>query len=604
MSRRTLVVLYALMAMAVLLATLLAAQWAQREAQAELMSRGADSLRLAVANLRGGLLRYESLPRVLSRDKALIDYLKAGAPAINGEAISRRLGRVNDVVGSLDTYLMDRDGLTVAASNWRSEKSFLGKNYAFRPYFQGAMNGQSARYFALGSVSNQRGYYFAHPISNKSGALGALVVKASVEHFEQNWGTAQHEIIVTDEFGITFLSSEPSWLFRALEPLTTEQRKIVRDERRYGNHSIEPLPIEKHESTGQHMILTVAGKPASNESIEYLAQQEFMPEAGWTVSLLQNSASTTGAIRATAATIGLGLLASCLLIAIGLERWRRNQQNSLRDQQFRAHLEDRVDARTSELNDANHRLRQTRAELVQAERLAALGQLSAGLSHELAQPITAIHSYVDNTRGFLARGQQQDALVKLDSIDDVTERLHGVLRSLKTFARNDAFETEPIDTMVAIERAVELISNRTDGVDVVVREEGNGRYEVNAAHIPLQQILLNLLTNALDAVTSVKEPRIQIVVSNAHREPDGQKMVEIAVIDNGSSLSPEQQLKVFDAFYTTKPAGHGLGLGLAMAQRAVERFGGTIAVSSAPPSGTVFVVSLPAAKQNLSEYKQ
>jgi two-component system C4-dicarboxylate transport sensor histidine kinase DctB len=289
---------------------------------------------------------------------------------------------------------------------------------------------------------------------------------------------------------------------------------------------------------------------------------------------------------AFAAAFGLGLAAHF--------RHRARRREELR--RVYAELETRIAERTADLTEqiaALERtkaiLRETRDAAVQAGKLATLGQMSAGISHELNQPLAALQTFADNARALLERGRYAEVGDNLQMISELVDRTGRIVRQLKTFARKEAPTPQPVTVASAIEHALLIVEPR--------RREIGARIAVSAPPEPLlavaeagrlEQVLVNLLRNGLDAMAGQAEPVLDIATRR-----DG-NTVCIAVRDHGPGLSDDVRAHLFEAFYTTKPVGEGLGLGLAISLTIVESYGGTLSARNVPEGGAEFLLSLPA----------
>ncbi len=595
------------------------AHWTREIAMQQIMDRSRPTLNLVVENLRGELGKYNYQPQLLASHPAFPAALKGQASARDVLVISKELEQINSVIGSLDTYLMNRDGLTIAASNWASPRTFVGKNFHYRPYFQSAMQGRLGRYFALGTTSGERGYYFAYPVREGQAILGAVVVKMSVGHHEGAWRAPSHEIIVVDQSGVVFLSSKPDWQFRTLAPLTDAQRADLRDSRKYGDQPLRPLAIAERAvaSDGAELvkILTDNGpggrvQNALKQPEAFLMHTADMADAGWRVMLLARTSEVGDRVNVAVAVAGFMLVSLLLATANLYQRRRRLADHLAMQEQAKADLEMRVDERTNELTQANitlrkevaerkraeEELRRAQANLVQATKLAALGEMSAGLSHELNQPLAAIRSYADNARAFLERNRADTVKTNLGGIAELTDRMARIIKNLRTYARDENIDTRPTSVNAAVVESLTLLDARIrrDGVTVHT-DLPPGDIRVIAGDVRLQQVFVNLLTNAIDAMDGRAEKAVYVAV---RRDAD---TVVATVRDIGPGIAADKLNSVFDPFYSTKDVGQGLGLGLSITYGLVNQFGGSIEVENHPDGGAVFTVTLVATESTRDE---
>jgi two-component system C4-dicarboxylate transport sensor histidine kinase DctB len=231
--------------------------------------------------------------------------------------------------------------------------------------------------------------------------------------------------------------------------------------------------------------------------------------------------------------------------------------------------------------------RQTRDDLVQAAKLAALGQMAAGISHELNQPLAAIRSHAHNGAVLLERGRAEEARASLDRIQSLTTRMAELIKHLKRFARRPAATLDIVDLQSVVQGALSLFSQRLDEEGVEVRVDFPGEpLRVRAEEIRLEQVVVNLISNALDELSGRNERRIEIGA-----EARGDR-VRLSVTDTGAGIEEQHRGAIFDPFFTTKPAGLGLGLGLSMSYNIAKDFGGDLILARTGPTGTTFMLEL------------
>jgi two-component system, NtrC family, C4-dicarboxylate transport sensor histidine kinase DctB len=586
--------------------------WARRYALQELRSRAAHTLNLVAENLRGELSRFKMQPQLLATSPRYAAVLQGQASDEGVRAVNIELEQINTASAALDTYLMNAAGLTVAASNWSSAKPFVGLNFSYRPYFQEAMQGRLGRFLALGTTSDERGYYFAYPVSVGSSIVGAVVVKMPVSHFEEQWRVPNQEVIVIDENNVVFLSSNPQWVYRAIFPLTDAQRGQIGSNQKYSTRQIDKMPILKRgieDGIGEVMVIgavaSEVGTKGAREPVEYLVETRELPAPEWRVLLMARTDAIAGQVTNTIVLAGGTVCGLGLLTVVLLQRRKRTQERIAFQQRTQEQLEERVQARTRELQQTNESLRcevaerekaeqvlrQTQANLIQAAKLAALGQMSAGISHELNQPLAAVRSYADNARAFLDRGESDQAKSNLAGISELTERMARMIRHLRTYARDEATEARPTSVVAALRSAVGLLEPRIMSENVTIREAlpSTGAMAM-AGDVRLQQVFVNILANALDALRDAPSKEIHMSVEEVN------DWVKIRVRDTGPGISKEDLASIFDPFFSTKQVGSGLGLGLSISDSIIRQFGGTIEAENAQQGGAVFTIALPRAE--------
>jgi len=553
------------------------------------------TLRLATEVLRGALGRTEALPALLAERPILTELLyepdNSGLLPFANEQLRQTALRL-DVS---DVYLMDLTGLTLAASSYRTDRSFIGENFAYRPYFTDALNDGIGRFHALGTTSGQRGYYFAAPVIDNTRVLGVVAIKLSLERFEQAWNDSASTLIVTDSNNVIFMSDREDWRYRTLGPLSELALEDIAATRQYPLSLLQPLPARRDALDGELDLLSVDG----GES--FVMQTALIAAPGWRVSIL----TPTGPARAQALTVLtlmiLTIMLGGLIGAIFVQRRAQLMERLTGQKSEQERLERRVRERTLDLNEANRqllqevddrraaeqRLRKTQADLVQAGKLAALGQMSAALSHEFNQPLAAVKSYAENAAAFLDRDRPGDARENITRISAMADRMASISKHLRNFARRPQDKAGPIPLMAVIADAVALMQPRMKAMGATLAfDQPATDITVTGGRVRLQQVIVNLIANALDAMAGQPAPRIDITVSQ------GVQTATVHVRDHGPGFSESALAQAFDPFFTTKDPGQGLGLGLSISYNIVHDFGGTLAALNHPEGGAEFAVTL------------
>ena len=570
-----------------------------------LSEEGVVRLELFVTYLRGVLTKYESLPELLARDKQLVNFLLNPGGRDRIEALNKYLETINEISRTADTYLMDRDGLTIAASNWQEEHPFVGRNFSYRPYFQQAMRGNLGRYFALGTMSIKRGYYFAYPVRRDREILGAVVIKINIDTVEKKWGAHDETFLVTDPNNVIFLTTHPQWRFKTLGELDSTAIELIKKSRRYPIQELETLPIDIVKDYAFGRVINL--KKPEGGGRTFLQQSYPMEEAGWNVQIMTDIRPLRKKIIEVNVLVGAGILFSYSLLALWRQRQRRlGELKRLEDQsrkvlqELNEKLETRVNERTIELLETNEQLlkeiqdrknteevlKRTRSELVHAAKMATLGQMSAGINHELNQPLAAIRSYADNAKLLLGKGRVDEANSNMAQIGELTDRMAQLGVQLKEFSRKSSGNLEIVPLHGVIDGALEILFPAIRKNDVTLHVQLTPEnIELLANQVLLQQVIVNLLGNAIHAVEGRKIRNISI-----NGFESGEKAI-IEVEDSGPGISPEHLSKIFDPFYTTKRSGRGLGLGLTISERILKEMAGDIRAETSP-EGALFIISL------------
>ncbi|MDC9810206.1 sensor histidine kinase [Rhizobium binxianense] len=586
------------------LLTVAASLWAsgeigRRHAEAALEERARMDARLNAALLRTVLEKYRALPFVLSQDAALASAL-TGNDAGTFERLSQKLEMLAAGTKAAVIYVIDKEGMAVSASNWREPTSFVGNDYRFREYFQGAVALGQAEHFALGTVSKKPGLYISERITGSSGLLGVVVVKVEFDDVEADWKASDAPSYVIDDRGIVLITSVPSWRFMTIGRIADDRLTAIRESLQFGDAPLQPLPLDTVRSLGDRLDVVEIVMPGSAGKTRFLDVGMPVPATAWHLQHLVALGPSVDAGIREARMLALLMLLPLLSGAAFLLRRRQTVTLKIfREQQAREELERRVVERTLDLSQARDRLQAeitghrsteqklqaVQQDLVQANRLAILGQVAAGVAHEINQPVATIRAYADNARTFLDRGQTAPAGENLESIAALTERIGSITEELKTFARKGRGNAEPTGLKDVIEGAVMLLRSRFAGrMDTLDIDLPPAELQVMGNRIRLEQVLINLLQNALEAVApKAEEGRVEI------RTSADAGIVTVTVADNGPGISPEIRKGLFTPFNTSKESG--LGLGLVISKDIVGDYGGRMEVES-DDSGTRFMVHL------------
>jgi two-component system C4-dicarboxylate transport sensor histidine kinase DctB len=558
-----------------------------------------SALRLAVSALSGHLSRYEPLPALIADHDDIKELIAHPDDKALRDAADVYLKHINRLLESSDIYVMTLDGNTIAASNYDQPASFVGQNFSYRPYFQDAAMGRQSRFYALGTTSLKRGYYFASPIRVDGRISGVIVFKVDIDSIETSWRGGEYKIFVSDPEGIVFMTGSPEWLYSSILPLNSARLQRTQASRRYAEAELKPLPITRS-MLDDHELMTMT----SADRREYLVLSQYMPEADWTVNVLMDTASVRAQARTTIIAIVLFLCLAGLALAIVLQRRARLAERMRMQTEARNELEHRVEERTADLALVNQRieeeiaerrlteleLRKTQADLIQAGKLAGLGQMSAALSHELNQPLAAAKTYADSAAMLIDLERVPEARDNVRRISGLIDRMASISRHLRNFARKPNEKLGPVALDAVIADTLEIVSARLKTADAdLLIELGNDAVMVHAGFVRLQQVLVNIITNAADAVEGLADRRIHVL---AERQND---KIILTIRDHGSGVPAAITERIFDPFYTTKGVGKGLGLGLSISYNIVKDFGGSLSVSDHPEGGAVFRIELEAA---------
>lgn len=672
--------------------------------------------------------KYQHMPTLLASNSRVIRVLEHNR-AYDIRQLNEELEQISRITEASESYIIAPSGVTIAASNHGKQTSFIGKDFSFRPYFKQAMAGLSGRYYALGTTTNRRGYYFSYPVKSKQKIIGVAVVKVDLKQFESRLKNNKFNFLLLDPDGIVFSSSRQEWLYKTINQLSHEELQRIVQSRRYKTQAFEKLPIVAEEvfDEGANLLQLLEVTETANggekiDRISYLHLSSSIYSLGFKVDLLMPITLIEEEI-ALWRTIFMACLMIVTLVLItarlrrrmlsersqALEMSRHNQAyirevinntqaglvtldaeqkiesynpametlidhpltdligmpfsqlyapisddpegrskalfsevsspfivtasegflqlnsqalepdkkrvpvemtlckmklpNSLKylvtfhdmterkqyEQELmhaRNALEHRVVERTSELELANQRLRdeiqhhkETQQELIQTAKLAVLGQLSAGINHELNQPLTAMRAFAENGLTFIERENITQAKGNLSKIVNLCGHMSDIISRFKVFARKGNFQHSPVSLDTVVQGAMTIMMQRLKDSDIECVIPQINDEKVIGDVVLLEQVLVNLIANAIDAIMESEQTQNQIelkIERSVQTDDDQGAWITIRVLDTGNGMDETVLASLFEPFFTSKADSVGLGLGLSISQRIVESMGGSI----------------------------
>ncbi|MEM8729822.1 MAG: ATP-binding protein [Pseudomonadota bacterium] len=541
--------------------------------KAEELDAARARLSLYHSTVGAELQNFAHLPFVLSLDPVVAQTLVDR----DNTRLNERLARFAEAAGVDAIYLMDLSGLTIAASNALSVNSFLGQNYQFRPYFQAALDGQLGEFYGIGATSGIPGYFFALAVRPEGGPVGGVIaIKVDLSKLQENWQASGERILLSNSDGVVLLASSPDWRYRALEPLSEDQQMRIVATRQFGREPLETLdwtvnlPRQTAVIGGQRFL--------------YLSSDD-LPN-GWTLHFF--APDDPAVLRASVLTGGMILLSGLLFLAFQLRRVRQMRAALVQSTQEEAQLRvanDRLAIEIEERRAAERSLQKTQAELEQAGRLAALGQLASSVTHELGQPIAAMRNQLTAAEMTVGRSPLHDKMLGL------VMRMENITKQLKFFSRKGQDRFEPFDLAAAMTDALDLITPRLAETEATLRfDPPEADLMILGNKLRIEQVMTNLVRNALDAVEETDLQEVAITMGS------DESAIWFEVADSGHGLGDRTIEDLREPFTTTRESGKGMGLGLTISAGIVSDHGGRITARNRECGGAVFRVVLPRAR--------
>ncbi|WP_081534937.1 ATP-binding protein [Rhodovulum sp. P5] len=532
-------------------------------------TRNRAQVRLALysGNVVSELQRASVVPLLLSRDPTLIGALTSG----DFSQSSQRLISYVDEIGAASLQLLDESGRVVAAT----DRNRIGTNLRNAPFFVDALRSNDTVFITSRTEAGAFSFTYSRSITLDRKLAGVIVVGVDLAQFEWRWAGISDAIIVTNSEGKIILATEPRWRGRTVE---------------------EALAARSAPSAISRALQATADWGALPPDAYLMGQAVMRNEAripfrGWRIISFTSYVSIRDRVNAV---LAMEIMGFAILLALTFYLLsRRAQRRTLGLQRETAELRQlnaRLQREIAERERAERNLEVAEQTLAQSSKLAALGEMSAAVSHELNQPLAAMKTYLAGARLLLQRRRAEEALSSFQRIDDLIERMGAITRQLKSYARKGGDALEPLDMRTSVSGALSMMEPQLKRRQVTItRTLPREPVMVMADRIRLEQVIINLLRNALDATRKVADPQVDLILSA------GETAV-LTVRDNGHGIEDIDSL--FEPFYTTKAPGDGVGLGLAISSGIVGDLGGRLTARNGRERGAVFEVQLPILTQD------
>ena len=525
-------------------------------------NRAAVRLALFTGNVMSELQRNSVVPLLLARDPQLISSLNS----VDFSGTSQRLISAQGEIGAASIFLLDATGRIVAATDRRQ----LATNQSQRPAFVDAVRSKETVFTVSESEVGSYDFAYSRAVLSDGKVAGVIIVGVELAKFERVLSGIADAVALVDSENKVILSTEPRWRSKPLGEALTQPPAANALERALQATSDWTRPSPDAYVAGEAVIRNEAR----------------IPFRGWRLVSFTTYASIRDQVNAVLALEIMGFAVLLALIFYILSRRARRQSAAFRRESAELRqLNARLQREIAEREKVQKDLAVAEQTLTQSSKLAALGEMSAAVSHELNQPLAAMKTYLAGAQLLLQRKRPEEALSSFQRIDDLIERMGAITRQLKSYARKGGEALEPVDFRLCLSSALSMMEPtlRTRAVKIS-RNVPKVPAMVQADRVRLEQVIINLLRNALDATKDVAMPQVDITLSAG-------ETALLAVRDNGHGITDLDNL--FEPFYTTKKPGEGVGLGLAISSGIVKDFGGRLTARNATGGGAVFEVQLP-----------
>jgi two-component system C4-dicarboxylate transport sensor histidine kinase DctB len=525
-------------------------------------SEAERELSLYSGRLISELQRVSVVPLLLSRDTGLISDINTK----DYQLTSQRLITFSDEIRVKSITLLERFGRIVASS----DRTDLGQNLRDQKFFFNAMR-QSGTVFTISdNEKGRRSFYYSRKLESQGKVLGVIVVEVALDNLFTTWSANDATIMVTNSEGIVVLSTDQDFL----------------------NQSLETALLAQPTLTALERAIRATGDWNGTEVDAYIEDQALyrldtaIPFQGWRLTYLTPFQSVREKVNGV---LALGITALALLLALGfyfLSRRATRQSTFFKaeSEELRA-LNDRLSTEITQRERAERNLQVAEASLEQSSKLAALGEMSAAVSHELNQPLAAMRTYLAAAKLLLSRKRSEEALSSFQRIDDLIGRMGTITQQLKSYSRKGSEDLIPVDFVSSINTSISMMAPQLGQQSVeITKSLPDTPVSVLADPVRLEQVIVNLLRNALDAMKGQTERYLQISLTAG-------EMATLTIQDNGPGI--ENLDEMFEPFFTTKKPGEGVGLGLAISSSIAQDLDGRLFARNVSPRGAVFEFQLP-----------
>ncbi len=529
-------------------------------------TRAAANLRVALYSnaVMSELQRNRVVPLLLSRDPVMEDALNTD----DFSATSARLISFKEEIGAAELRLLDEEGRTVASS----DRLQIGQDRRSEKYFVDALRSNDTLFHITELETGAFQFTYARRISSERQGIGVVVVDVDLRQFEGRWRSPSDAVLITNSEGQIVIATDPRWRGQTVETAMAVQSPVSAFQRALDlTNSYFELGRSPDAYLSGEAVMQVEGR---------------IPFRGWRLVSFSTYASVRERVNGV---LALEIMGFAILLALAFYVMSRRAQSAAgffrKESEQLRNLNARLSREIAERKKVQETLAVAEQSLAQSQKLAALGEMSAAVSHELNQPLAAMKTYLAGAKLLLQRKRPEEAQSSFQRIDDLIERMGAITKQLKSYARKGGDELMEVDLREAVSGSLSMMEPQLKRGDVRVEVSlPDTPVMVIADRVRLEQVIINLFRNALDATKSVEQPMVELMLNAG-------ETATLTVRDNGEGIDNLDHL--FEPFYTTKQPGEGVGLGLAISSSIVAELGGSLTARNGQHGGAVFEMQLP-----------
>ena len=514
-------------------------------------------------NIVNELQKNSVIPQFLVRDQSIWNALLSN----NFSSLPQMFSEFINEISIESITLMDRTGQIVAVAG----KENLNVNSSNKIIFNTAISTNDTVMNIIEKNENEFGFFYSRKIENDQRVLGVLSIEVDLKKFENSWKSAGERIFISNGEGKIVLATEPKW-------------KGLSDGLAWKNQNSKNI-IKRGYSVAKGWV-------DSNESDQYFNDSSFVrfnkniPILNWKISSFENYSGVRERVNTILALEILIFLLLLVLSLYSLNRKKILRLNLFEEETIKLReLNKKLETEMEQRKRVEKNLLAVEQTLEQHSKLAALGEMSAAISHELNQPLAAMKTYLAGASLLLKRNRPQETVAALMRIDGLIHRMGEITKQLKSFARKNTESFVPLNFNDAILEAMSIMEPQL--------KQSGIKIDTNIPSEPvlivgdqqrLEQVIINLIRNAIDALDDTELPSITISLYKNNS-------VRFSIRDNGKGINDLE--KLFEPFQTSKDPGKGLGLGLAISSNIISELGGSLSGENLTPTGAEFTIKLP-----------